>query len=162
MLLLTPSLPQPVTFLSWKIDRRTCQQYIFPAYNTSVFSAFWWNSFHMPVRKRKQGLKVSDFALLMIVFKWHHSSEGVKALVTVMVQLSSKWLSILENFYSAKPFAKPLSMASPLEHCSNYQTSPSLFCFSMIAPLKYCNDFRPYFTIHDSEFKEFTTRTQAP
>ncbi|KAK7499904.1 hypothetical protein BaRGS_00008752 [Batillaria attramentaria] len=33
---------------------------------------------------------------------------------------------------------------------------------NMIAPLRYCNDFRPYFTIHDSEFKEFTTRTQAP
>ena len=33
---------------------------------------------------------------------------------------------------------------------------------SMIAPLKFCSDFRPYFTIHDSEFKEYTTKTQAP
>uniref|UniRef100_A0AAY5EXC9 UDENN domain-containing protein n=1 Tax=Electrophorus electricus TaxID=8005 RepID=A0AAY5EXC9_ELEEL len=33
---------------------------------------------------------------------------------------------------------------------------------SSIGPLKYCCDFRPYFTIHDSEFKEYTTRTQAP
>ncbi|KAG9260206.1 protein DENND6A [Astyanax mexicanus] len=33
---------------------------------------------------------------------------------------------------------------------------------SCIAPLRYCSDFRPYFTIHDSEFKEYTTRTQAP
>ncbi|KAG7274196.1 hypothetical protein CRUP_008572 [Coryphaenoides rupestris] len=33
---------------------------------------------------------------------------------------------------------------------------------SSIAPLKYCSDFRPYFTIHDSEFREYTTRTQAP
>uniref|UniRef100_A0A8C5UBW8 DENN domain containing 6B n=2 Tax=Malurus TaxID=55806 RepID=A0A8C5UBW8_9PASS len=33
---------------------------------------------------------------------------------------------------------------------------------SCLAPLRYCCDFRPYFTIHDSEFKEFTTRTQAP
>ncbi|XP_028811322.1 protein DENND6B isoform X2 [Denticeps clupeoides] len=33
---------------------------------------------------------------------------------------------------------------------------------SSVAPLKYCCDFRPYFTIHDSEFKEYTTRTQAP
>uniref|UniRef100_A0A8C4RW82 DENN/MADD domain containing 6B n=1 Tax=Erpetoichthys calabaricus TaxID=27687 RepID=A0A8C4RW82_ERPCA len=33
---------------------------------------------------------------------------------------------------------------------------------SCIAPLKYCCDYRPYFTIHDSEFKEYTTRTQAP
>ncbi|KAK3526248.1 hypothetical protein QTP70_020392 [Hemibagrus guttatus] len=34
--------------------------------------------------------------------------------------------------------------------------------FNCISPLKYCCDFRPYFTIHDSEFKEYTTRTQAP
>ncbi|KAF2987621.1 hypothetical protein EK904_005996 [Melospiza melodia maxima] len=33
---------------------------------------------------------------------------------------------------------------------------------SCISPLKYCSDFRPYFTIQDSEFKEYTTRTQAP
>nr|XP_033782665.1 protein DENND6A [Geotrypetes seraphini] len=33
---------------------------------------------------------------------------------------------------------------------------------SCISPLKYCSDFRPYFTIHDTEFKEYTTRTQAP
>uniref|UniRef100_A0A8C3B9H0 DENN domain containing 6B n=1 Tax=Cairina moschata TaxID=8855 RepID=A0A8C3B9H0_CAIMO len=34
--------------------------------------------------------------------------------------------------------------------------------FSCLAPLRYCCDYRPYFTIHDSEFKEYTTRTQAP
>uniref|UniRef100_A0A8C6E1P7 DENN domain containing 6B n=1 Tax=Moschus moschiferus TaxID=68415 RepID=A0A8C6E1P7_MOSMO len=33
---------------------------------------------------------------------------------------------------------------------------------SCLRPLKFCCDYRPYFTIHDSEFKEFTTRTQAP
>ncbi|VDI55569.1 Hypothetical predicted protein [Mytilus galloprovincialis] len=33
---------------------------------------------------------------------------------------------------------------------------------SLISPLKYCSDYRPYFTIHDSEFKEYTTKTQAP
>ena len=32
----------------------------------------------------------------------------------------------------------------------------------MIAPLTYCAESRPYFTIHDSEFKEFTQRTQGP
>lgn len=33
---------------------------------------------------------------------------------------------------------------------------------STIAPLKYCADYRPYFTIHDSEFKEYTTDAQTP
>ncbi|XP_069764407.1 protein DENND6B isoform X8 [Narcine bancroftii] len=37
-----------------------------------------------------------------------------------------------------------------------------LALISCIAPLKYCCDYRPYFTIHDNEFKEYTTRTQAP
>lgn len=32
----------------------------------------------------------------------------------------------------------------------------------MIAPLSYCADHRPYFTIHDSEFKEFTNNKQGP
>ncbi|KAG7199940.1 hypothetical protein KM043_014376 [Ampulex compressa] len=33
---------------------------------------------------------------------------------------------------------------------------------AMIAPLKYCADHRPYFTIHDSEFKEYTMDAPAP
>ncbi|XP_066585732.1 protein DENND6A-like [Prorops nasuta] len=33
---------------------------------------------------------------------------------------------------------------------------------AMIAPLKYCTDHRPYFTIHDSEFKEYTAEAPAP
>ena len=41
--------------------------------------AFWWRSFHIPERRRKQkGLRVSNFALLLVVFKWHLGSEGVK------------------------------------------------------------------------------------
>ncbi|KAK0078445.1 hypothetical protein PV325_002477 [Microctonus aethiopoides] len=31
-----------------------------------------------------------------------------------------------------------------------------------IAPLKYCSDYRPYFTIHDSEFKEYTADAPTP
>lgn len=33
---------------------------------------------------------------------------------------------------------------------------------SLITPLAYCAESRPYFTIHDSEFKEFTQRQQGP
>ena len=29
-------------------------------------------------RRSQKGLRVSDFALLSVVFKWHHGSEGVK------------------------------------------------------------------------------------
>ncbi|XP_042911217.1 protein DENND6B isoform X2 [Parasteatoda tepidariorum] len=47
-------------------------------------------------------------------------------------------------------------------------SSPTITCdivqalISMIWPLKYCCDYRPFFTIHDSEFKEYTTKVQAP
>uniref|UniRef100_A0A8C5QEZ7 DENN domain containing 6B n=1 Tax=Leptobrachium leishanense TaxID=445787 RepID=A0A8C5QEZ7_9ANUR len=47
----------------------------------------------------------------------------------------------------------------PPYHINNVQ---ELDLFSCISPLKFCSDFRPYFTIHDTEFKEYTTRTQAP
>lgn len=41
--------------------------------------------------------------------------------------------------------------------------SATVLCLvSCINPLRYYCDYRPYFTIHDSEFKEYTTRTQAP
>ena len=76
---LTPSLPKTVTFPGWKMHRRSCKQYIFRSYNNllSMFT-FWWKSFHNAVRKRKQkGLRVSNFTLLLAIFKWH-GSERVK------------------------------------------------------------------------------------
>ena len=58
---------------------RTCKQYIFRSYNIYLQCyAFRWRSFHMPVWKgRRKVLWVSNFALLWVVFKWHHGSEGV-------------------------------------------------------------------------------------
>ena len=53
------------------MHRRACKQYIFRSYNISFQCfAFWWKSFHVPVRKKerkKKGLRVSNFALLLIV-----------------------------------------------------------------------------------------------
>ena len=40
-------------------------------------------SFHIPEQKRRQkGFRVSKFALLLVGFKRHHSSEGVKSIIT--------------------------------------------------------------------------------
>ena len=79
---LTPSLPQPVKFPGWKMHGRACKQYIFRSCNIYFqFCEFWWRSFHMHVRKRRQkGLRVANFALLWVVFKWPHGSEGVNDL----------------------------------------------------------------------------------
>ena len=32
---------------------------------------------HTSVKKKTKRLKVSNFALLLVIFKWHHGSEGV-------------------------------------------------------------------------------------
>ena len=37
-------------------------------------------------RRRKKGWRVSNFALLLVVFKWHHGSEGINA-----IQYSYNW-----------------------------------------------------------------------
>ncbi|CAH0561898.1 unnamed protein product [Brassicogethes aeneus] len=49
-------------------------------------------------------------------------------------------------------------MASSPTHCS----SMVLALTRIINPLQYCGDYRPYFTIHDSEFKQFTSKMQGP
>ncbi|XP_065166347.1 protein DENND6B [Atheta coriaria] len=55
--------------------------------------------------------------------------------------------------------AEPLIvMASSPTHCS----AMVLALTRMISPLKFCADHRPYFTIHDSEFKQFTSKLQGP
>ncbi|KAK6619936.1 hypothetical protein RUM44_006336 [Polyplax serrata] len=55
--------------------------------------------------------------------------------------------------------AEPLVvLASQPQTCSDMVQA----LVSIIAPLNFCSDYRPYFTIHDSEFKEYTTKTHLP
>ncbi|XP_073969461.1 protein DENND6B [Rhodnius prolixus] len=49
-------------------------------------------------------------------------------------------------------------MASSPETCSQMVHA----LVTMIMPLIYCGEHRPYFTIHDMEFKEYTKTTQPP
>lgn len=49
-------------------------------------------------------------------------------------------------------------MASSPTYCS----SMVLALTRIISPLKFCADYRPYFTIHDSEFKQFTSKVRNP
>ena len=59
---LTPSQTQPVKFLGWMVHRRACKQYVFRSCDI-YFQCyeFWWRSFHMPVRKRRQGFQIWHF-----------------------------------------------------------------------------------------------------
>ena len=51
------------------------------------YGIFWWKSFHVLVQKRK-GMRVSNFGLLLVLFKWHHGSERLP-LQCVVILLSS-------------------------------------------------------------------------
>ncbi|XP_065206183.1 protein DENND6B-like [Planococcus citri] len=54
---------------------------------------------------------------------------------------------------------EPLVVLAPSpEYCSKLVQA----LVSMIFPLMYNADYRPYFTIHDSEFKDFMTKTRSP
>ncbi|KAM9705243.1 LOW QUALITY PROTEIN: protein DENND6B [Menidia menidia] len=65
----------------------------------------------------------------------------------------------LQMLWELTLLGEPLVVMAPSPSMSSEVV---LALISSISPLKFCCDFRPYFTIHDSEFKEYTTRTQAP
>ncbi|TSK13567.1 Protein DENND6B [Bagarius yarrelli] len=80
-----------------------------------------------------------------------HELELFKCFQSVLIHVQLLWELIL--------LGEPLVVMAPSPAMSSEMVLSLVSC---ISPLKYCCDFRPYFTIHDSEFKEYTTRTQAP
>ncbi|CAL8323415.1 unnamed protein product [Lota lota] len=80
-----------------------------------------------------------------------HELDLFKCFQSALIHLQVLWeLTLL---------GEPLVVMAPSPTMSSEIV---LALVSSIAPLKYCSDYRPYFTIHDSEFREYTTRTQAP
>ncbi|XP_060885974.1 protein DENND6B [Labrus mixtus] len=80
-----------------------------------------------------------------------HELDLFKCFQPVLVHLQMLWELML--------LGEPLVVMAPSPTVSSETV---LALISAISPLKFCCDFRPYFTIHDSEFREYTTRTQAP
>uniref|UniRef100_A0AAR2LDB7 UDENN domain-containing protein n=1 Tax=Pygocentrus nattereri TaxID=42514 RepID=A0AAR2LDB7_PYGNA len=80
-----------------------------------------------------------------------HELDLFKCFQSVLIHLQMLWELML--------LGEPLVVMAPSPTISSETV---LALVSSICPLRYCCDFRPYFTIHDSEFKEYTTRTQAP
>lgn len=88
---------------------------------------------------------------------------------TPIVLLSATEIDIFRSLYTVLSYthllwelvltAEPIVvMATSPSDCSHMVQS----LMSMIAPLPYAAEARPYFTIHDSEFKEFTQCQQGP
>ena len=80
---LTPSLPQPVKCPGWMMHRRACKQYVFRSCSTSIFSSVRFDGDSLTCQcrgdKNTKGLRVSNFALLLVVFKRHYGRDGVKS-----------------------------------------------------------------------------------
>ncbi|XP_058424035.1 protein DENND6B isoform X3 [Diceros bicornis minor] len=68
-------------------------------------------------------------------------------------------LTHVQTLWELMLLGEPLVVLAPSPATSSEMV---LALTSCLYPLKFCCDYRPYFTIHDSEFKEFATRTQAP
>lgn len=80
-----------------------------------------------------------------------HELDLFKCFQSMLIHLQMLWELVL--------LGEPLVVIAPSPTVSSETV---LALVSSICPLKFCCDFRPYFTIHDSEFREYTTRTQAP
>ncbi|XP_053572599.1 protein DENND6B-like [Bombina bombina] len=80
-----------------------------------------------------------------------HQLDLFRSFQSILMNLQLLWELVL--------LGEPLVVMAPSPTISSEIV---LALTSCISPLKFCTDFRPYFTIHDSEFKEYTTRTQAP
>uniref|UniRef100_A0A7N6F882 UDENN domain-containing protein n=1 Tax=Anabas testudineus TaxID=64144 RepID=A0A7N6F882_ANATE len=80
-----------------------------------------------------------------------HELDLFKCFQSVLIHLQMLWELML--------LGEPVVVMAPSPTVSSEIV---LALVSSISPLKFCCDFRPYFTIHDSEFREYTTRTQAP
>lgn len=70
------------------------------------------------------------------------------------VKISSSLRAIWELVLTAEPIA--VMAPSPA-----ISSNAVIAIVSLIAPVPFCCDFRPFFTIHDTEFKEYTTKTMA-
>uniref|UniRef100_A0A3Q3NFU8 UDENN domain-containing protein n=1 Tax=Mastacembelus armatus TaxID=205130 RepID=A0A3Q3NFU8_9TELE len=80
-----------------------------------------------------------------------HELDLFRCFQSVLIHLQMLWELML--------LGEPVVVMAP---SPNVSSETVLALVSSISPLKFCCDFRPYFTIHDSEFREYTTRTQAP
>ena len=124
------------------MHRSTCKQYSFRSFNIYFQCyAFWWRSFHKPERNRKQkGLLVSNFALLWVVFKWHHASERVNC-IHVSERVNCIYASYENTTISIPPSPPPcppippprplyLHLCKPNALTSEMQVAGSTMCQS--------------------------------
>nr|XP_019567916.1 PREDICTED: protein DENND6B isoform X6 [Rhinolophus sinicus] len=92
-----------------------------------------------------------NLLLTPLVLSSVHELDLFRCFQPVLTHVQMLWELML--------LGEPLVVLAPSPTVSSEMV---LALTSCVQPLKFCCDYRPYFTVHDSEFKEFTTRTQAP
>uniref|UniRef100_A0A8D2E8T6 DENN domain containing 6B n=1 Tax=Theropithecus gelada TaxID=9565 RepID=A0A8D2E8T6_THEGE len=97
------------------------------------------------------GVVVQNLLPAPMVLASVHELDLFRCFRPVLTHVQTLWELVL--------LGEPLLVLAPSPDVSSEMV---LALTSCLQPLRFCCDFRPYFTIHDSEFKEFTTRTQAP
>eukprot|EP00731_Ephydatia_muelleri_P000733 Em0001g733a len=99
----------------------------------------------------KTGYEVSVKSPTLVTIPSIHDLELYMALQPILDKFELIWELVLTN----QPI---VVMATSPTVCSNMVQA----LVSLIHPLTYAADYRPFFTIHDTEFKNYTTRTQTP
>lgn len=79
-----------------------------------------------------------------------HDLDFMKAFHGFLAHLHIFWELVLCN--------EPLAVIAPSPNACSEIVQGLVW---IIWPLKYAADFRPFFTIHDQDFKVYTTKTQA-
>ncbi|XP_036064732.1 protein DENND6B isoform X2 [Onychomys torridus] len=97
------------------------------------------------------GVVIQNLLPAPVVLTSVHELDLFRCFRPVLTHVQTLWELML--------LGEPLVVLAPSPDVSSELV---LALTSCLQPLKFCCDFRPYFTIHDSEFKELTTRTQAP
>uniref|UniRef100_A0A8C8ASN5 DENN domain containing 6B n=1 Tax=Otus sunia TaxID=257818 RepID=A0A8C8ASN5_9STRI len=97
------------------------------------------------------GLYSANLLPAPLVLPSIHELDLFRCFQPVLIHIQMLWELML--------LGEPIVVMAPSPTVSSEMV---LALTSCLAPLRYCCDYRPYFTIHDSEFKEYTTRTQAP
>jgi hypothetical protein len=108
------------------------------------------NKFQEPDKKDENSENQKP-VLIKLTVPFIHSMNIYNSLLPIISHVQLIW----ELVITCEPI---IVMASTPDVCSDVVQS----LVSIINPLHYSSDFRPFFTIHDSEFKEYTTKTQAP
>ncbi|RXM30466.1 Protein DENND6B [Acipenser ruthenus] len=97
------------------------------------------------------GVVIQNLLPAPMILPTVHELDLFKCFQPILIHIQMLWELML--------LGEPIVVMAPSPTVSS---ETILALTSSISPLKYCCDYHPYFTIHNSEFKEYTTRTQAP